>query len=81
MLQHRPGTLYEALRVFAGREINLTKIESRPTRQKPWEYNFYLDFEGHREDPAVKEALEQLKPHTLFLKVLGSYPRARAQEQ
>lgn len=81
MLQHRPGTLYEALRVFAGREINLTKIESRPTRQKPWEYNFYLDFEGHREDPAVREALEQLKLHTLFLKVLGSYPRARAQEQ
>lgn len=81
MLQHRPGTLYEALRVFADRKINLTKIESRPTRQKPWEYNFYLDFEGHREDPVVREALEQLKPHTLFLKVLGSYPRARAQEQ
>ncbi len=81
MLQHRPGTLYEALRVFADRKINLTKIESRPTRQKPWEYNFYLDFEGHREDPVVREALEQLKPHTLFLKTLGSYPRARAQEQ
>ena len=77
MLQHRPGTLYEALRVFAERGINLTKIESRPTRQKPWEYNFYLDFEGHRQDRMIGEALERLRPLTLFLKVLGSYPRAK----
>lgn len=77
MLQHRPGTLYEALRVFAERGINLTKIESRPTRQKPWEYNFYLDFEGHRQDRMIGEALEKLRPLTLFLKVLGSYPRAK----
>jgi chorismate mutase/prephenate dehydratase len=81
LLQHKPGTLYEALRVFSERNINLTKIESRPTRQKPWEYNFYLDFEGHREDPAVKETLEKLKGLTLFLKVLGSYPKAKPQEQ
>lgn len=81
MLQHRPGTLYEALRVFSDRSINLTKIESRPTRQKPWEYNFYLDFEGHRQDAAVNDAIEKLKELTLFLKVLGSYPKARPQEQ
>jgi len=81
LLQHRPGTLYEALRVFSDRSINLTKIESRPTRQKPWEYNFYLDFEGHRQDPAISEALERLKDLTLFLKVLGSYPKAREQVQ
>ena len=79
LLQHKPGTLYEALRAFSDRSINLTKIESRPTRQKPWEYNFYLDFEGHRQDPAIKETLEKLKELTLFLKVLGSYPRAKPQ--
>ncbi|MBI2850796.1 MAG: bifunctional chorismate mutase/prephenate dehydratase, partial [Chloroflexi bacterium] len=51
--------------------------ESRPTRQKPWEYNFYLDFEGHREDKGIKETLAELERSALFLKVLGSYPRAR----
>jgi chorismate mutase/prephenate dehydratase len=81
MLQHRPGTLYEALRAFSDRKINLTKIESRPTRQKPWEYNFYLDFEGHRQDKVIKEALEKLNSLTLFLKVLGSYPKAKTQGQ
>ena len=81
MLQHRPGTLYEALRVFYERGINLTKIESRPTRQRPWEYNFYLDFEGHRQDPVMSEALEKLRSITLFLKVLGSYPKAKTQSE
>ncbi|MBI4187015.1 MAG: prephenate dehydratase [Chloroflexi bacterium] len=75
--RHRPGALYEALREFAARNINLTKIESRPTRQKPWEYNFYLDFEGHREDKEPGEILEALEKNTLFFKVLGSYPKAR----
>jgi prephenate dehydratase len=65
------------LKEFATRNINLTKIESRPTRQKPWEYNFYLDFEGYREDKASQELLEHLKKILLFLKVLGSYPKAR----
>ena len=73
----RPGVLYEALREFAGRNINLTKLESRPTRQKPWQYNFYLDFEGHREDKPAREALESLEKTSIFVKVLGSYPRAK----
>ncbi len=77
LLKHRPGTLHEALGEFSGRGINLTKIESRPTRQKPWEYNFYLDFEGHRGDAAVKEALGRVEDISVFLKVLGSYPKAR----
>ncbi|MBI2836334.1 MAG: prephenate dehydratase [Chloroflexi bacterium] len=76
-VKHRPGALFEFLKELAGRKINLTKIESRPTRQKPWEYNFYLDFEGHRLDPAPREVLEHLKDSVIFLKVLGSYPKAR----
>jgi len=73
---HTPGSLYHALGEFAKRDINLTKIESRPTRQKPWEYNFYLDFEGHRSEPHCAEALEALKEYAAFIKILGSYPRA-----
>ncbi|MDP2729923.1 MAG: prephenate dehydratase [Dehalococcoidales bacterium] len=76
-VKHRPGALYEFLQMLASKNINLTKIESRPTRQKPWEYNFYLDFEGHREDSAAREALESLQKTALFVKVLGSYPRAK----
>ncbi|MBI2860477.1 MAG: prephenate dehydratase [Chloroflexi bacterium] len=73
----RPGALYEAMKEFASRNINLTKLESRPTRQRPWEYNFYLDFEGHRQDSAARETLESLERVSLFVKVLGSYPQAR----
>jgi chorismate mutase/prephenate dehydratase len=75
--KHRPGALYESLKVFASRKINLTKIESRPTRQKPWEYNFYLDFEGHREDKVSQETLADLEEASIFVKVLGSYPKAK----
>jgi len=76
-VRHKPGALYESLKELASRNINLTKIESRPTRQKPWEYNFYMDFEGHREDKVFGEALESLQDTTIFVKVLGSYPKAR----
>ena len=76
-VKHRPGALHEFLRELTSKNINLTKIESRPTRQKPWEYNFYLDFEGHREDKAAQEALASLDRSSLFVKVLGSYPKAK----
>ena len=76
-VKHEPGALYESLKAFSDRNINLTKIESRPTRQKPWEYNFFLDFEGHREDKASQEVLRDLERNSLFVKVLGSYSRAR----
>jgi len=76
-VKHKPGALYEALKGLAARNLNLSKIESRPTRQKPWEYNFYLDFEGHREDRVAQEALESLEEASLFVKVLGSYPKAK----
>jgi chorismate mutase/prephenate dehydratase len=76
-VKHRPGSLYEFLKDMAAANVNLTKIESRPTRQKAWEYNFYLDFEGHREDARIRQVLENLDKTTLFMKVLGSYPKAR----
>ncbi len=76
-VRHEPGALYEALRVLAERGVNLTKIESRPTRQQPWEYNFYLDFEGHRLDPQFSEALRSIEPYCIFVRVLGSYPKAK----
>jgi chorismate mutase/prephenate dehydratase len=76
-VKHEPGSLYKFLRILSSRGINLTKIESRPTRQKPWEYNFYLDFQGHHEDEVVKKTLKELDKPALFLKVLGSYPEAK----
>ena len=76
-VKHRPKALYDFIKEFADRDINLTKIESRPTRQKPWEYNFYLDFDGHRENKAPRELLQSLEKTSLFLKILGSYPKAK----
>jgi chorismate mutase/prephenate dehydratase len=76
-VKHKPGALYNFLKDLTDNNINMTKIESRPTRQKPWEYNFYLDFEGHRQDKMAKEALEKLEASALFVKVLGSYTRAK----
>jgi prephenate dehydratase len=72
-LQNRPGTLGHALAAFADRELNLTKIESRPTREQPFEYLFYLDFEGDVEQPRAREALDALRAATVDLKVLGCY--------
>jgi len=73
---HKPGSLFQALGEFAKRGISLSKIESRPTKQTPWEYNFYLDFEGHRTELRCTEALEALRHHSTFIKILGSYPKA-----
>ncbi len=76
-VKHKPGALYDALRVLAEKGVNLSRIESRPTRQKPWEYNFYVDFDGHCENKGIKEALQALENATVFVKVLGSYHKAR----
>ena len=74
--KHEPGSLYHALGEFAKRNINLTKIESRPTKKTAWEYNFYLDFEGHQTEPSCAEALKALKKYAIFVRILGSYPKA-----
>jgi len=74
--RHVPRALYHCLGEFAERDINLTKIESRPRRNKPWHYLFYLDFEGHWQDPACEKALMGLLRKATFVKVLGSYPAA-----
>jgi chorismate mutase/prephenate dehydratase len=76
-LKHKPGALYDCLREFASRQVNLTKLESRPTRHQPWEYNFYMDFSGHREEENIVEVLKALEEHAVFVKILGSYPKAR----
>ncbi len=75
-VRHVPGALFGILGEFALRGINLTKIESRPTKETPWEYNFYVDFEGHYADGIVKRALAAVRPKTSYLKVLGSYKKA-----
>jgi prephenate dehydratase len=77
-VRHRPAALYECLGEFAQRGINLTKIESRPRRNRPWEYIFYLDFEGHWQDAACESALVALLRRASFVKMLGSYPAAIA---
>jgi prephenate dehydratase len=74
--RHQPGALYDSLGEFAQREINLTKIESRPRRNRPWQYLFYLDFEGHWQDTACEAALMSLLRRSSFVKLLGSYPAA-----
>ncbi len=73
---HQPGALYECLGEFARRGINLTKIESRPRLNRPWQYIFYLDFEGHMQDPECEAAIMGLLRRSSFVKLLGSYPAA-----
>jgi chorismate mutase/prephenate dehydratase len=76
-VKHEPGALYGSLKELALRNINLTKIESRPTRQKPWEYNFYLDCEGYQDEEELREALSSLEKNSIFVKLLGSYRKAK----
>ncbi len=78
-LKHSPGALYEALEPLARHSINLTRIESRPAGKRPWEYVFFIDIVGHREDEAVALALEDMEESCFFVKWLGSYPAGRDQ--
>lgn len=76
-IKHEPGSLYKIIENFHKNDINLTKIESRPTKVNTWEYNFYADFEGHKNDPKISDMLKKIKQETIFMKVLGSYPSAK----
>lgn len=73
---HRPGALHECLGEFATRRVSLSKIESRPRADRPWQYIFYLDFEGHCRDPECEAAMMGLLRRSSFVKMLGSYPAA-----
>lgn len=79
--RHVPGALYKCMGQFAERDINVSKLESRPRRNHPWHYLFYLDFEGHWEDSACEAALVGLLRESTFLKVLGSYPAASLEQE
>ena len=73
----RPGALFDVLRCFAVRKINLTKIESRPSKDEPWKYVFFLDCEGHIKDEKIKECLEEMQNYCLQVIWLGSYPKGK----
>lgn len=73
---NRPGLLYRLLRPFADAGVNLARIESRPSRRANWDYNFFIDLEGHAEDEAIRAVLEHIRHEAAFFKILGSYPRA-----
>lgn len=74
-VQDRTGALQRILEPFNDYEINMTKIESRPSTQKTWDYIFFVDFQGHMQDPPVEELLDELRSRSSMFKVLGSYPR------
>ena len=73
---HKAGALADVLDVFKQYEINLTNIESRPSRKRQWEYYFFVDFLGHRTEKHIQEGLEESRKHCLQLSILGSFPRA-----
>jgi chorismate mutase/prephenate dehydratase len=79
-VKDRPGALSDLLGAFSKRSINMTRIESRPTRKKAWEYLFFIDVDGHHENAAIREAIAELDHSTQFQKILGSYPVGRFYE-
>jgi chorismate mutase/prephenate dehydratase len=78
--KHKEGALVSCLNVLASHGLSLTKLESRPRPGSPWEYVFYVDFEGNLQDPATESALRELAAHVLSMKVLGCYPARRPKD-
>ncbi len=77
-VQDKPGALFSAIEPFKQLKINMSKIESRPSKRKAWEYFFFVDVEGHAQDEMLQKALSELEKHCTFVKILGSYPKASA---
>jgi len=80
-VKDRPGILYEVLGHFAGKDINLSKIESRPLKGRAWEYVFFVEMDGHITDKKIKEAISRLEKDCVFVKILGSFPKVRKDNQ
>ena len=76
-IKHEPGSLFKIVSSFHANNVNLTKIESRPTKKNTWEYNFYVDFEGHETDPKISAMLSNIRDNAIFIKILGSYKAAK----
>ncbi len=76
--ENRPGALFRVLEPFAQHQVSLTRIETRPSRKEAWDYVFFIDFQGHRSDEAVREVLSRLAGRTVEVKLLGSYPMAES---
>ena len=75
VLKNQPGALYRFLKPIAERGLNLTKIESRPSKRQAWDYVFFVDVEGHTKDPILDETINELKNEVIFFRILGSYPK------
>ena len=76
LVPHKAGALVEVLGIFNKHSVNLSMIQSRPSRQETWEYRFFADVQAHRDDQSLKDALAELQNHTVSYKILGSYPEA-----
>jgi chorismate mutase/prephenate dehydratase len=77
---HVPGALHHALKPLADHGINMVKLESRPSKHENWSYFFFVDIDGHLDDPPLAKAIELMQDHCLYLKILGSYPQTHSQE-
>jgi chorismate mutase/prephenate dehydratase len=75
-IKDRVGVLRDILSAFSDREVNSASIQSRPTRRRAWDYVFFVELDGHADEPRVHQALESAEQHTVFMKVLGAWPRA-----
>ena len=74
--RNRPGALFGLLEPFHRNGVMLTRIDTRPSRTETWAYVFFIEFEGHADDPVISTILKDIEEHSILLKVLGSYPRA-----
>ena len=73
-VRHEPGTLFKALKSFEKHNVNLTMMQARPSRKGQWEYIFFVDLMGHRDDDSVKKVMKEMRKVTILLKICGSYP-------